>query len=152
MKDYKESLMAGIKAAKEAAKNKEEIKMVLKGVADQVEAISENKATFGLGKFTKKTKNVNAFGVIIDLMNTPIEKYEALAIWDRDGKDGIEIAEWSEDEFGYPCMVKFSGQKLFCSDKAELENSLAELLKGVKTGEAILAKIEKYNRQNNSTE
>lgn len=157
MKDFKESLLAGIKAAKESSINKEEIRVILISVSEQVKAISDNKATFGICTLRRENKNIMAnhlaalastFAAATGVSNA--EKYQALAIFDVNGKNGIEVAEWSEGDSGYPCMIKFNKQKVFCGNRVELENTLSELLKEVKTGEAILEQIYQHDKKENN--
>lgn len=148
MKDFKESLLVGINAAKFAESNREEIKAVLKNINDQICDFSSNKATFGIKPFSREevqsTKSV--FPTVADLFhNKKYVWYRGLAISDCNGNDPIEIAKWSESDGGYPCTITFGGEKFVCGKKAELENALSTLLQEVKTGEAILEKIRMYD-------
>ncbi|WP_139348403.1 hypothetical protein [Dickeya dadantii] len=156
MKDYKESLLAGIAAAKQAAANRNEIKSVISLLNNQVHEISNSKATFGIATFYKNAESpaAQAFFSVASLMNQRIKKetYQALVIADNNEKNGIEIAEWLQDDLGYPCTIRYNGQKLFCSNKEELENSLAELLTDIHTGEAILTQMSAYDRNLESSD
>lgn len=148
MKDYKESLLAGIAAAKQAVDNRTEINNVIEALNKQIFDISEQKSTFGIASLSRKTDipAINAFIGVAHLLAQRQDKYEALCIFDSNGKNGIEIAEWIQGEQGYPCTIKYNDQKLFCSNKEELENSLDVLLQEVKTGEAILEQIKNHNK------
>lgn len=149
MKDYKESLLAGIASAKKAADNRSEISQVIEALSKQIFEISEEKATFGIATLTRKSEYpaVNAFLSVTQLLTqqSKQDKYKALCIFDCNNSNGIEIAEWIEGEQGYPCTIKYNDQKLFCSNKDELENSLDALLLEVKTGEAILSQIKTFD-------
>jgi hypothetical protein len=156
MRDYKESLLAGITAAKKAAENRSEIESVISLLNIQVREISDNKATFGIATLSRISDSpaVQAFFSVASIVNQRIKKetYKALAIFDENGKNGIEIAEWLQHDSGYPCTIRYNAQKLFCSNKEELENSLAELLTEVHTGEAILTQISTYDRNLKSSD
>ncbi|HIE8649817.1 TPA: hypothetical protein ACXPX2_003422 [Klebsiella variicola subsp. variicola] len=149
MKDFKGSLLAGIAAAKKAEDNKREIRSVFSNLSEQVKEISDNKARFGCATFYRKHENstAQAFFSLAQQLSGGAQKYQGLGIFDSEGKNGIEIAEWSEDDSGYPCSIRYSGEKVFCSNKQELELALSELLKEVKTGEAILEQINNYDRK-----
>lgn len=147
MMDIRRSLLAGIQSAKTAVNNIAEIERVLNSTARQIEEISGRKATFGIGTFSEKSSDSSAFGVGMALLRTytqsPVVSYEALAIFDIDGSNGDEIAVWTQHEDGYPCSVAYNSQKLYCANKAELENVLSDLLKETKTGKAILSRMSK---------
>ncbi|MGO2154589.1 MAG: hypothetical protein ACTH5V_02350 [Serratia proteamaculans] len=150
MKDFKNSVLAGITAAKKAADNRNEINSVIEELNSQIKEVSDDKASFGITSYYRQTNNnaLVAFISIAERMTSQkSEQYNALCVFDNEGKNGIEIAEWSQDDYGYPCTIKYNGQKFFCSNKTELEESLAKLLKEVKAGNAILKQISKFDRQ-----
>lgn len=151
MKDFKSSLLAGIAAAKKAEDNRSEISSVFANLNEQVKEVSENKAVFSRGTFIRRTEN-NAAQVFLNIaqqftMNNADKTYKGLGIYDNEGKNGIVIAEWSEDDSGYPCIISCGGEKLICSNKTELENALSFVLREVKTGEAILEQIERFDKK-----
>lgn len=146
MKDFKESLKAGIEAAQEAERNKKEIALILENINDQVKDISDNKATFGKVTFKRVVERERSHpaNIFIDSFIPPkMEEYEGLAILDGNKKNAIMLTEWEQNSAGYPCYIRYNGQKLICKDKMDLENSLSSLLEEVKTGEAILEQIRK---------
>ncbi|EPJ8279411.1 TPA: hypothetical protein N2N62_002585 [Citrobacter freundii] len=151
MKDFKDSLLAGIAAAKKAEDNRNEIRSVFSSVDEQIKDISDNKASFGRTRLYRRNDNAvaQAFITMAQQMSmaSKREEYTALCIFDSEGKNGIEIAEWSEDDSGYPCSIRYSGEKVFCSGKQELEYALSNLLMEVKTGEAILIQINNYDKK-----
>lgn len=151
MRDFKDSLLAGIAAARVAENNRSEINSVLDNLNRQVNEISQNKAIFARGRFVRRQES-NAAQAFVNLaqqltMNHASKTYEGLGIYDSEGKNGIVIAEWTEDDSGYPCIVSCGGEKLVCSNKTELENALSYVLREVKTGEAILAQIERFDKK-----
>ncbi|HCI4641866.1 TPA: hypothetical protein NO902_004178 [Klebsiella variicola subsp. variicola] len=152
MKDYKESILSGIAAAKQAAINKMEISSVLEALSNQVQEISQSKASFGIGDFQKEPINLieRATMSVAEMMMASQGKkatYEALAIFNHKGRNGIEVAQWEKGANGYPCIIKYNGSKFVCSNKSELENSLAELIKEIKVGEAILEQMKIHDEQ-----
>lgn len=153
MKDYKNAVLAGIEAAKQAADNKSEIQSVISELNSQIKEVSENKATLGIRSLYRQTESsaLNAFLSISQrLVPQKSDKYFAICISDNDGNGGIEVAEWLQEDSGYPCTIKYSGQKFFCSDKKDLEESLAKLLQEVKVGEAIIQQMKNFDRKTKS--
>lgn len=150
MKDYKDSLLAGIAAAKKAEDNRKEISSILANLNAQIKEISDGKATFGRATFQRRLENKAAQAFVSLAQQLTLgrntEEYEGLGIFNSEGKNGIEIAEWSEDDSGYPCSIRYSGEKTFCSNKQELENALSILLREVKAGEAIIEQINRYDK------
>lgn len=151
MKDFKDSLLAGIAAARKAEDNKNEIRSVFSSLDEQIKDISDNKARFGRVRLYRKNDNAIAQAFITMAQQMSMankrEEYTALSIFDGEGKNGIEIAEWSEDDSGYPCSIRYNGEKVFCSGKQELEYALSNLLMEVKTGEAILIQIKNHDKK-----
>lgn len=148
MTDIKKSLLAGIESAKSAYNNINEINTILTSTSELIKEISNGKATFGIGTFYEKNENDTPLGASIALMASTYghetrKKYKGLAIFDAAGNAGEEIAVWTQHENGYPCSITYNSYVLFCKNKDELENALAELLKQVKTGKAILSKMKK---------
>ncbi|MBK0032700.1 hypothetical protein IBT47_10435 [Erwinia sp. S43] len=152
MKDYKESLLAGLQLAKQAEKNKLEISCTISAASDQISEITEKKAKLGIRNFYKDGMSGDIYGASLIKFNEILgkkdirEKYQALAILDSEDKNPIEVAEWSQSDNGYPCTISYNGQKLFCSTKEELENTLEGLLLEVKTGKAILSQINRFDK------
>lgn len=147
MTDIKKSLLAGIQSAKDAFNNINEIHSVLNATSNIIKEISDGNATLGVGSFFEKNENDSPFASSLAIMASAYgqdkrRKYKALAIFDKDGKYGEEIAEWTQHENGYPCSITFNTSKLYCSNKEELQSALSELLKETKTGKAILSKMQ----------
>jgi len=148
MKNFKDSLKAGIEAAQEAERNKKEITLIFDNINAQVKDISENKATFGKVTFKRAVDREPSrpANIFIDSFIPPkMEEFEGLAILNGNKQNAIMLAEWEQNSAGYPCYIRYNGQKFICQDKMDLENSLSSLLEEVKTGEAILEQIKKAN-------
>ena len=146
MTDIKKSLLAGLQSAKEAHNNIREINLIIKETSNEVEAVSNGKALFGIGDFVEVSENTGPLAASLAMMAAAYgqekrRRYKGLAIFNSEGKAGTEIAEWTQHENGYPCSIKYNDFTLYCNDKEELENAIAELLKETKTGKAILSKM-----------
>jgi len=150
MKNYKESLLAGVQAAKNAERQRQEIDSVIESINEQIKEFSSDKAGFGVVAFYRREESSapeSLFPTVAEMFNKyKTVSYLGLGILNHEGKKGIEIATWSKSDSGYPCTITFGGEKYFCSEKAELENVLNYLLKEVKTGEAILEQIRIYDK------
>lgn len=153
MSDFKSSLMAGVAAAEKALSAQNEIYSVINDVDAQLKEVYEGKVSFGLGSFYKevKIKNpVQAFSIGLSRFNE--ERYPGLAIFDSEGNNGDKIADWSMAETGYPCKISYDGTDVYCRNKEELIKGLLDLLKDVRTGKAILIKINEHDKKISSGE
>lgn len=146
MSDFKSSLMAGVAAAEKAISAQNEIFSLISDVDAQLKEIYEGKVRFGLGDFYKENKAINPVQALsLGLARLTEERYPGLAIWNSDNSDGVKIADWSMAETGYPCKISYDGVNVYCRNKDELVKGLVDLLKDVRTGKAILKKIEEYD-------
>lgn len=146
--DFKKFLLAGVDAAKTAASNKQEIYDVINEVDKQLGEIYESKVHFGIWDLTRtiKPKNNNIIGAALGQLSLERESYQGLTISDHENKNPIPLADWYMSENGYPCKITIDGRESFCSDKKDLENEIANLLSHVRTGKAILKKLEEFNK------
>lgn len=147
MSDFKKYLLAGIDAAKTAAANKEEIYAVINEVNRQLSEIYDSKVHFGIWSFTrpKGMKTRSTIGSALALFGVEQEDYESLAISNHENKNPTPLADWFMSENGYPCKIIMDGVESFCSDKDDLEIEISNLLSNIRTGKAILNKLEEYN-------
>ena len=53
------------------------------------------------------------------------------------GKFGQDVAGWKQRAIGYPCVLKFDGQELSCSNATQLISGVGELLASVGFGNAV---------------
>ncbi|EPC9413431.1 hypothetical protein ACR3SC_002607 [Klebsiella variicola] len=148
MNDFKKYLLAGVDAAKTAAVNKKEIYDVINEVDKQLSEIYDSKVHFGVWKLTRpiKPKGNTLLGGALNAFNFDREEYQSLSISDHETKNPIPLADWYMSENGYPCKITIDGREAFCSDKEELENEIASLLSHVRTGKAILKKLEEFEK------
>lgn len=152
MSDFRAALQAGMSVAKTAVFNKNEINSVIAEIEEQIIEFSHNKATFGLGTFNRKRSESPMDAFVSVLTPHPVETYEALAVWNSEGKSPIQLAEMSISENGYPCKITYDGNDVYCNNKEELIFELSALLSSGKTGKAILEKMEEYDKKNNPEE
>ncbi|QFH49015.1 hypothetical protein [Leclercia adecarboxylata] len=147
MSDFKKYLLAGVDAARTAAANKQEIYDIINEVDKQLIEIYDSKVHFGIWNLTRpiKPKNNNILGGALSTFSLEREEYQGLVISNYENKNPIPLAEWFMSENGYPCKIIMDGIESFCSDKDDLENEISSLLSHVRTGKAILKKLEEYN-------
>ncbi|WP_338511364.1 hypothetical protein [Erwinia aphidicola] len=143
MNDLKNSLLAGVEAAKNAAVNKNEIKEVINSIDDLLKEIYGGKVGFGIFNFTlpkKKDNGSNPFSGVLNfnILNTSFESYEGLGIANSKGGKAVPVAKFSLAEEGYPCKINYDNNDVYCYTKEELISELSSLLKHVRTGKAIL--------------
>lgn len=147
MSDFKKYLLVGVDAARTAAANKQEIHDVINEVDKQLSEVYDSKVHFGIWNLTRtlKPKNNNIFGGALSALSLEREEYQSLAISNYENKNPTPLADWFMSESGYPCKIIMDGIESFCSDKDDLENEISSLLSHVRTGKAILKKLEEYN-------
>ncbi|MFH3515906.1 hypothetical protein ABK948_09070 [Citrobacter sp. 70972423] len=136
MSDFKKSFLAGLDSAKKANKNINEIKEVIDSMSNQLSDLTNNKATLGIATFYEDATNP------LVRFTANAKKYKGLAIFDGEGKGGVEIAEWTQHESGYPCTISSESGRYYCSNKEELEDAITDLFSQTRTGKIILSKIE----------
>lgn len=63
------------------------------------------------------------------------------------GVSGSEVvAGWKQHVTGYPCILKFGGQEISCSNKANLVAGISELLASIVFGNAINSLLNQVHR------
>ncbi|WP_394521460.1 hypothetical protein C1N60_04980 [Pantoea sp. SGAir0184] len=155
MNDFKKHLLAGVDAAKTAAANRQEIYDVINEVDRQLSEVYDSKVHFGIWNLTRtiKPKNTNnIFGSALSALSLDREDYKGLSICDHESKNPIPIADWYMSENGYPCKITIDGRESYCSDKEDLENEISSLLSHVRTGKAILKKLEEFEKAKDKEE
>lgn len=139
---YDEILKSAVDAAKEANNNKKEIDDVIDALNESIKQFSNNKVGLKIAERSKSNNMlfiINAASVLFNENIKGINKYKAICLFSIDDpKYLIELAEWKLGEFGYPCRISYEGKDIYCNDKGALEQALAELMKSVKVGEALL--------------
>ncbi|WP_273874657.1 hypothetical protein [Serratia marcescens] len=145
MADFMGSINDGLNAAKKADENRAEITSVMDELNLQLGMATNNCVRLITRSFYKEepvryqTMAEKIMGV--SLSDKPREAYTALAIshTNKDyGFNDIEVAKWSVDKNGYPCVIKLGSDELYCEDKEALEAALAELMRDTDVGAAVL--------------
>lgn len=137
MADFKNAFLTGLNLAKQAQTNIAEINDVIATMSKQLSELTNGKATMGIATFYEDNGNP------LSRFTADAKKYQGLAIFDGEGKNGVEVAEWIRDESGYPCSISNDSGRFYCSNKEELENTIAELFTQTRTGKIILNKMNK---------
>lgn len=142
--DFKNSLNAGLLAAKKARSNKREI-------FDVIDQLSDTIKDFSLGKVSLKVTTEVSFStegkVGLGLLPgaTRRREYEALSLVRKEGQyvEKRIIAEWRlDDSDGYPCVITYNNEDIRCATKDTLAKALNGLMSDAQTGEALLELME----------
>lgn len=140
--NYEDILRKAISLAEKSQDNKKEIKQIFHSLSMSIENFTDGKASLHI---IEKERNSNALttqlyraaGYVVGGRNTNL--YEAICIYSSQMIKYIEIAEWKIGTEGYPCRIIYSNKEVYCTDKEELEQALAELIGSVEVGETLLA-------------
>ncbi|HIE5388098.1 TPA: hypothetical protein ACXNPR_001429 [Enterobacter cancerogenus] len=137
MVDFEKAFLTGLNSAKKASDNIAEIRSVIRDMSQKLMELTGGKAKLGIGTFYDEADNP------IHKLSGQVKSYQALAIFDGNGRNGEEIAKWTQHESGYPCSVASTAGKFYCKSKEDLETVIAELFVQTKTGKIVLGKINK---------
>lgn len=143
MADFMGSINDGLNAAKKSEANKNEITAVFDELNIQL-----GMATGGTVKLIRSSfiKEVGYASVVAKMIGDTIpihqrETYLALAISHVNKEynfNDVEVAKWSIDKNGYPCVITIRSAELYCEDKEALEKALSELMRDPDVGTAVL--------------
>lgn len=136
--NYDDILKKAIKLAEQSQDNKKEIKDIFQSISFSIENFTDGKASL---RIIEKVREDGAFSRIARYTagENPVDTYNAICIYIIQQRTGIEIAEWKIGKEGYPCSLTYSNNKeVYCSNKAELEQALAELIGTTEVGEILL--------------
>jgi hypothetical protein len=139
MTDFESAFREGLEAAKKADFARAEINEVFSRVSATLAKSTEGKLAIGKRKFYV---HQNPLVVLAELTRlSPRETYDAIAAWNPSIGDDEprELAKWSEDRSGYPCVLTWDKQEIQCGDRESLERAIANLLKDPRVGEQLLA-------------
>ncbi|HEX7893377.1 MAG TPA: hypothetical protein VF447_04235 [Terriglobales bacterium] len=139
MADFESSFHRGISAAKDAARNRAEVKAVLAEVDAQLDRASDGKLHVAVEERLAPPANLLASALVS--FGVSQEKYLAIVarnkVYEQAG--ARELARWRVDPSGYPCWIKTAELDLACENKEALEQGLATLLSTPTVGEAMYA-------------
>jgi hypothetical protein len=140
MRDFENSIRAGLASAKAAQAARTEIKEIFREFNDQLLSASDGAAKIAIVEMTEYVGKKNA---LLDLVNAFGERrsYDAIVIKHPTSKEFAqrEVARWRQSEDGYPCWITIDNRETACSDKDSLEAELANLASSTRVGEAVLA-------------
>lgn len=137
MLNYAESFNKGIHAAKIAQGNREEIKAVLEEFREQILSATHGKIDIRIREFYKNTMLDDLARLTME--RKPRETYEAIAASNPLAiqHESKELARWTLDKAGYPCMISLGDMRYICEDAQALRNNLSLLLENPLTGEKL---------------
>ncbi|WP_260250067.1 hypothetical protein [Morganella morganii] len=138
---YKDKLESAIAAATKANNNKDEISNVIKELSMSIEEFSNGNATLTIA--SQYRKKINSFPTALAsaaeyLAGLQNETYQAILLQDTSGKIIYELAEWRVPKEGYPVNISYGKRDIYCSNRAELEEALANIIGSVTTGDYLL--------------
>jgi len=126
MTDFISAFKKGLELAELAQKHRNEINDVFTELNSQLEKETKGQLKIKISKYYKPQSSMAAIaGNLI-----PRLSYFAISATNPtlSEKEIVELAEWDQDSRGYPCMITFDENELFCEDKESLEENLARML------------------------
>jgi len=141
--DFKNSLTAGLQAARKARDNKEEILGVIKDLGDSIADYSEGRVSLEITSERKLATNQTVLTAAASAFTgvNPYIDYKALSLITRKDQAKVKeiIAEWRLNESdGYPCVISYGKEDVNCRNKDMLVKALNELMSNASTGEVLL--------------
>jgi len=144
--NFRDSLNAGLVAAKQARNNKDEIKSVLADLNDEINEFSNSSVSLKVTSETRLADNHNTFATAGLLASrTPFIQYYALTLVQNKKSNSLKrvIADWHQHEAdGYPCTISYNKQQITCRSKEPLIKALNDLMAYALTGEYLLELME----------
>ncbi len=138
MVNFSQALEIGLNEARQAEKNKAEIKEVFKDLNSQLEHSTKGKLSIKVCIFYERIDDVAAFSSFFKR-----KKYTAIGAKNPKASDNshTQLALWNQDSSGYPCTIQFGKNKVQCHDREALEDALTELLRDPAVGEILFKLI-----------
>ncbi|EJD6613960.1 hypothetical protein AB7W18_07780 [Providencia rettgeri] len=144
--NYKEILENAVINAKKAHDDKLEIENVIQSLNFSIQDFTDGKMELRISTRTKrKPAPINLLHVTASyLLNEQPEEYQALCFYIVETQKSFELAEWIVSENGYPCRISYSNKKdVYCGNKQELEQALADLMNSAKAGDILFKMMRK---------
>lgn len=140
--DFKQSMAAGILAAKKARESKTEIKTVIKDLNKEVRTVSGGIVELKITDEKKLSPKHNALTAGLSSLTgvDPYIDYQAISI-NKIGNPSERkiLAEWKVDPSdGYPCVISYKNKNIACRNMAALIEALNGLMADAQTGEKLL--------------
>ncbi|MGM0936282.1 MAG: hypothetical protein ACQEWL_06645 [Pseudomonadota bacterium] len=139
--NYKEILENAVKAAQKTHNDLREIKNVIESLNISIQDFTDGKMHFIL---SEKVRNNGLSGSSLSeiiFSNNQQEIYKALCFYIPFGNKEIELAELATSESGYPCKITYANKDIYCGNKEEFEQALADLINTPNVGEILLEVI-----------
>ncbi|HHT4840288.1 hypothetical protein MUW95_18125 [Klebsiella aerogenes] len=140
--DFKQSMAAGILAAKKARESKAEIKSVIKDLNKELRAVSGGVVELKITDEKKLSPKYNALTAGLSSLTgvDPYIDYQAISINKISNPSERKIlAEWKVDPSdGYPCVISYKNKNITCKNMATLIEALNGLMADAQTGEKLL--------------
>lgn len=146
MTDFREKLRRGLEAHDSANAAKREINSVIAALNEAVERETDGRVgvkiiatSMGLPGMAARIAALSAGGVV-----SPVETEHWIVAFSTVYTDikPLKLSRWDIDDAGYPCTLRFAGERLEAYDRESLENALGEMLEYTETGGAISAIIQ----------
>lgn len=140
--DFKQSMAAGILAAKKARESKAEINAVISDLNKEVRTVSGGVIELKITDEKKLSPKYNALTAGLSSLTgiDPYIDYQAISI-NRIGNPSERkvLAEWKMDPSdGYPCVISYKNKNIACRNMATLIEALNGLMSDAQTGERLL--------------
>ncbi len=127
MSSYIDAFEKGQEASRKAVIAKKEIKEILEELKKQLLTATEGK----LEIFIKPQRESIQGNSLIDMIqNRNFRDYLAIVARNpkSDSNNIKELAEWNQENTGYPCKIEWGKEEYTCHDRKSLESCLTLLL------------------------
>lgn len=149
MANFKAQIEKGLTAHQHAVSAKQEIASVLEELDVQIAEATNGKVGIKVRSFLTLPEERSIFSglaaSIAASITSPTARHMGLAAYHKKHDDcPVEkLAVWEQANTGYPCTIRFDGQKRDCYDRQSLEKMLGELLATSETGR-LVAQVAAY--------
>nr|WP_272579379.1 hypothetical protein [Providencia sp. PROV265] len=140
--NYKEILENAVKAAQKTQNDLREIKNSIESLNISIQDFTDGKMHFVISE-KSKNKDIPGSSVLSGVtaaifashMQIP---YKALCFYLPYSNQEFELAELATSESGYPCKITYSNKDVYCANREEFEQALADLMNTPNAGEILL--------------
>ncbi|WP_272573323.1 hypothetical protein [Providencia sp. PROV259] len=140
--NYEDILRKAISLAEKSQDNKREIEKVFDSLRMSIENFTNGKVSLLIIEKQRDDDSIThqlSRAARYVAGERAIDIYNAICIYYIQVNKRIEIAEWKMGTEGYPCRIIYSNNReVYCSNKEELEQALAELIGSPDVGEILL--------------
>jgi len=133
MADFLKAIQDGVRAAELADRARTEIDQVFDELNKQMQAFSNGKVCISRLLFPVTDQD----GDPVEDGRGNVETELGIGLHTRNKKHRRWLAQWISPHTGYPCRIRTEQLILTCDDKPGLEESLSEVLRDPKVGEAV---------------